>query len=52
MAYSLADPSNAGNYNFDAPEALDFDAAYEVLSKLMRGEDAEVPIYNFKLHQR
>ena len=48
----LADPSNAKNYNFDAPDALDFDAAYEALSALMRGEDAEIPIYNFKTHQR
>mmetsp|Transcript_8683 Transcript_8683/g.9790 ORF Transcript_8683/g.9790 Transcript_8683/m.9790 type:complete len:450 (-) Transcript_8683:216-1565(-) len=48
----MADPSQAHNYNFDAPEALDFDAAYEVVKTLMRGEDAEVPVYNFKTHQR
>ena len=52
LTESMADPSQAENYNFDAPDALDFDAAYNVVSTLMKGEDADVPIYNFNTHQR
>ena len=28
---------DAANYNFDAPEALDFDMAYDVLKSLLKG---------------
>ena len=42
----------AEDYNFDAPEALDFDMAYEVLKSLLKGEKAEVPEYCFVTHSR
>ena len=42
----------AEDYNFDHPDALDFDSAYEVLKALMRGDTAEVPRYCFVTHSR
>lgn len=40
------------DYNFDHPDALDFDMAYEVLKTLLKGEEAEVPQYCFVNHAR
>ena len=41
---------DAANYNFDHPEALDFDLAYEKLNELIAGHDVEIPTYDFALH--
>lgn len=41
---------NAKDYNFDHPDALDFDQAYECLLKLLNGEKAAIPRYNFVTH--
>lgn len=43
---------DADNYNFDHPDAIDFDDVYNVLVKLLNHEDAEIPNYDFALHQR
>lgn len=43
---------NANNYNFDSPNALDFDLAYQKINCLLKYEDVEVPIYDFATHQR
>jgi uridine kinase len=43
---------DAANYNFDHPEALDFDLAYERLKTLVAGKDCQIPTYDFALHQR
>lgn len=43
---------DAENYNFDHPDALDFDQIYEVVKKLMRHEDADIPNYDFATHTR
>jgi uridine kinase len=43
---------NAADYNFDHPDALDFDLAYEKLCELLSGKDTEIPTYDFALHQR
>ena len=43
---------DASNYNFDHPNALDFDLAYKVLLKLLAGQDADLPLYDFTSHQR
>lgn len=37
--YRQEDHENASEYNFDHPNALDFDLAYEVLVKLIEGQD-------------
>ncbi|CAB4026371.1 uridine-cytidine kinase-like 1 isoform X1, partial [Paramuricea clavata] len=39
-------------YNFDQPESFDFDVAIETLKKLKEGKSVEVPVYDFKTHQR
>ncbi|KAI5798482.1 uridine kinase family-domain-containing protein [Pyronema domesticum] len=40
------------NYDFDAPDAIDFDALVEKLRDLKQGRKAEIPIYSFEKHQR
>ena len=44
--------SKAKDYNFDHPDALDFDVCYEVIKQLLTRQKTYVPIYNFKTHQR
>lgn len=39
-------------YNFDHPNAIDFDEIYLAIQKLLKREDAMIPIYNFKTHSR
>ena len=43
---------DAANYNFDHPDALDFDLAYEKIVDLLNGRDAEIPTYDFATHLR
>ena len=40
------------HHNFDHPDALDHDLLFEHLRLLKRGEDVEVPIYDFVTHRR
>jgi len=42
----------AKDYNFDHPNAIDFDLIYEHISKLLKKESIEVPTYCFKTHKR
>ena len=39
-------------YNFDHPDAYDFELLIETLGKLKEGKRVEVPIYNFATHAR
>lgn len=41
-----------GDYNFDHPDAFDWDAMVEILQKLKEGKNVEVPIYDFNTHSR
>ena len=41
-----------GEYNFDHPNAFDWDLLVETLKKLKEGKRVEVPIYNFVTHSR
>ena len=43
---------NAHNYNFDSPNALDFDLAFEKILQLLRYEDVQIPVYDFATHSR
>lgn len=43
---------DAANYNFDSPNALDFDLAYEKVLQLLRYEDVKIPVYDFATHKR
>ncbi|KAE8747785.1 hypothetical protein FOCC_FOCC005397 [Frankliniella occidentalis] len=39
-------------YNFDHPDAFDFELLAETLQRLKEGKKVEVPIYNFVTHSR
>ncbi|KAH7063396.1 uridine-cytidine kinase 2 [Macrophomina phaseolina] len=39
-------------YDFDAPEAIDFDLLVQVLRDIRQGKKVEVPVYSFEKHQR
>ena len=40
------------DYNFDRPEALDLDLAYEHLLELKEGKTIDMPVYNFNISKR
>ncbi|OZJ04059.1 hypothetical protein BZG36_04659 [Bifiguratus adelaidae] len=42
----------ANRYNFDHPNAFDFDILYQRLVKLKQGKAVEIPIYDFTTHSR
>lgn len=39
-------------YNFDHPDAFDFDLLISVLRKLKEGKSVKVPVYDFTTHSR
>nr|OQO24906.1 hypothetical protein B0A51_04765 [Rachicladosporium sp. CCFEE 5018] len=39
-------------YDFDAPEAIDFDVLVDRLSDIKFGKKAEIPVYSFEKHAR
>jgi len=39
-------------YNFDHPDAFDFDLIYKTLSELKKGKQVHIPVYNFTTHSR
>ncbi len=41
-----------GDYDFETPQALDLDLFNEHLSRLLGGEEVEIPYYNFKAGRR
>lgn len=49
---SQEDHDNAQHYNFDHPNALDFDLAHQVLTDLLSGKDCDIPVYDFSTHAR
>lgn len=40
------------NWDFDSPDAIDFDLAIEVLQSIKRGKKTDVPNYSFTEHKR
>ena len=40
------------NFNFDHPDAFDFDLIISTLKKLKQGKSVKVPIYDFTTHSR
>ncbi|RZF39578.1 hypothetical protein LSTR_LSTR001099 [Laodelphax striatellus] len=44
--------ADQNEYNFDHPDAFDFDLLKETLGRLKEGKKVEVPIYNFCTHSR
>ena len=43
---------NIQDYNFDRPEALDLDLAYQHLLELKKGKTIEMPVYSFNISKR
>lgn len=43
---------NAGEYNFDHPDAFDTEQLLDCLEQLKRGAEFQIPVYDFKRHQR
>jgi len=39
-------------YDFDAPEAIDFDVLVEKLADIRAGKKADIPVYSFEKHAR
>ncbi|OAA68331.1 uridine kinase [Niveomyces insectorum RCEF 264] len=55
--YKSLDPASSekaflNEYDFDSPEAIDFDALLHTLQDLKAGKRAEVPVYSFTEHKR
>ncbi len=46
------DQAAKNEYNFDHPDAFDFDLLIGTLKRLKEGKKVEVPIYNFVSHRR
>eukprot|EP01119_Soliformovum_irregulare_P012321 TRINITY_DN318_c1_g2_i2.p1 TRINITY_DN318_c1_g2~~TRINITY_DN318_c1_g2_i2.p1 ORF type:complete len:349 (-),score=111.65 TRINITY_DN318_c1_g2_i2:434-1480(-) len=44
--------SSVASYNFDHPNAFDWDLMVETLSSLKEGKIIDVPVYDFKTHSR
>lgn len=44
--------ADQNEYNFDHPDAFDFDLLISTLQRLKEGRKVEVPIYNFVTHSR
>ncbi|KAH7322948.1 uridine kinase [Stachybotrys elegans] len=42
----------ANEYDFDSPEAIDFDVLVDTLRDLKAGKRADIPVYSFSKHQR
>ncbi|KAK2593501.1 Uridine kinase [Conoideocrella luteorostrata] len=42
----------ANEYDFDSPDAIDFDVLVDRLQDLKAGKRAEIPVYSFQKHQR
>ncbi|KAL1311857.1 hypothetical protein AAFC00_001931 [Neodothiora populina] len=40
------------NYDFDSPEAIDFDVLVQVLQDIKQGKKANIPVYSFEKHAR
>lgn len=44
--------ANQNEYNFDHPDAFDFNLLVNTLRRLKHGKKVEVPVYNFITHSR
>ncbi|KAJ5739955.1 Uridine kinase, partial [Penicillium manginii] len=44
--------AHANQYDFDCPDAFDFDVLVDTLKDLKKGKKAHIPVYSFAEHQR
>jgi len=49
---TLPPGTDAANYNFDHPDAIDFDLVVHHLKELAAGHPVQVPMYDFATHMR
>lgn len=42
----------SSDYNFDHPDAFDFDLLTDILRKLKQGKSVKIPVYDFTTHGR
>ena len=49
---SAEDHEKVADYNFDHPNALDFDELHLCLSSLLAGTPTDIPMYDFSTHAR
>jgi len=48
----IPDNIDSSAYNFDHPDAFDFNYLYQVLKWMQKGQPVDVPTYDFKTHKR
>jgi uridine kinase len=46
------DLATLNQYDFDHPDAFDFELIYETIEMLKKGKQVDIPIYNFTTHSR
>lgn len=49
---SLPEGIEPEDYNFDEPDALDFELVFENFKNLLKGKEIKIPFYDFKTHKR
>eukprot|EP00795_Rhopilema_esculentum_P007854 gene7854-13732_t len=52
LSHEQHEAAGRNEYNFDHPDAFDFDLAVETMKKLKEGRSVQVPIYDFTSHSR
>ena len=52
LTHEAKEKANANEYNFDHPDAFDFELLHKTLKRLKEGKHVNVPIYNFSTHSR
>ena len=52
IKFSLTPDQDPKEYNFDHPDALDFELAYKCIKELVSWKPTKIPIYNFKTNSR
>jgi uridine kinase len=46
------DAATRNEYNFDHPDAFDFELIMKTLAELKKGKPVHIPVYNFSTHSR
>lgn len=52
LTIAQTDAANANDYDFDHPNAFDYDLLFDILAELKSGRMVEVPRYCFQTHSR
>lgn len=52
LSHEQHELANKNEYNFDHPDAFDFDLILQTIRELKKGRKVDIPIYNFATHSR